>query len=161
MGKPISHPWKASIPQVDRSIDSIRDFFALVTEWAGEEESILAVGLVGSYARGTAKPTSDFDLVLLVREPEHFLTTTGWLVRFGRVERFQIEDYGMLTSLRAWFSDGKEVEFGFSTKAWATLPPDAGTRRVVSDGLRVLFERELLLSRLVEYERKNIDHPKD
>ncbi len=147
--------------QADRSIAPIYGFLAQVTQWAGEEEGILAVGLVGSYARGTAKPTSDIDLVLLARQPQVFLSDTGWLARFGAVERFQVEDYGMLTSLRAWFSDGKEVEFGFSGPAWAALPLDAGTRRVVTDGLRVLFEREPLLSRLVAHERKSKDHPKD
>jgi hypothetical protein len=46
-----------------------------------------------------------------------------------------------VTSVRAWYVDGTEVEFGLATVEWATSP-DQGTRRVVKDGLRVLLDRD-------------------
>jgi hypothetical protein len=50
--------------------------------------------------------------------------------------------------VRAWFADGLEVEFGFTTPDWAAAPLDEGTRRVVRDGLRVLFDRADALTAL-------------
>jgi hypothetical protein len=67
--------------------------------------------------------------------------------RFGTVESHQTEDYGKLISLRVFYRDGYEVEYGITTPDWAALPLDAGTRQVISDGMVVLFERGDVLSR--------------
>jgi len=106
----------------------------------------LAVALVGSQARGTAGPDSDVDLVILARDPHVYLEETAWAGCFGQVEKKQLEDYGRVRSLRVWYSGGLEVEFGFTTESWAALPLDAGTRQVMMDGMRVLFERVPILS---------------
>ena len=52
-----------------------------------------------------------------------------------------------MTSLRVWYRDGLEVEFGLTDESWAASPLDAGTRSVILDGIVVLFERGDLLSR--------------
>jgi len=62
------------------------------------------------------------------------------------VEKYQIEDYGKLTSVRVWYQNGMEVEYGFATPDWAVPPLDAGTERVIRDGMVVLFEQGNLLS---------------
>ena len=59
------------------------------------------------------------------------------------------EDYVNLTSLRVHYQDSLEVEFGFTTVRWADVPIDAGTWDVISGGMRVLFERGSILSRLL------------
>lgn len=69
-----------------------------------------------------------------------------WIQRFGQVQQQQIEDYGLLTSIRVWYADGREVEYGLTDEKWAAWPLDEGTRRVISDGMRILFERAPLLS---------------
>jgi hypothetical protein len=46
-----------------------------------------------------------------------------------------------VTSLRVWYADGLEVEFGIADRDWASAPLDAGTRRVLEEGLVVLFDR--------------------
>jgi hypothetical protein len=43
-------------------------------QWARAQKNILAVALVGSYARKTARPASDIDLVMLTYEPTSFRT---------------------------------------------------------------------------------------
>jgi hypothetical protein len=55
------------------------------------------------------------------------------------VKAAELEAWGRVTSLRVWYEDGLEVEFSLATPDWATSPDD-GTRRVVSDGLRVLWD---------------------
>jgi hypothetical protein len=71
----------------------------------------------------------------------------SWIQLFGHVDRHQIEDYGKLTSVRVWYKDDPEVEYGISDKSWAALPLDEGTREVITGGMRVIFEKENILSR--------------
>ncbi|HEX9332845.1 MAG TPA: hypothetical protein VF896_13215, partial [Anaerolineales bacterium] len=70
-----------------------------------------------------------------------------WTEIFGVVDKHQTEDYGKLTSLRVWYQNGVEVEYGITTPDWAATPLDAGTQEVIRGGLTVLFERGNLLSR--------------
>lgn len=119
-----------------------------VVAWAEKERGIVGVALVGSHARGAARPDSDVDLMLLSPNPQPYLEDRGWLERFGPVTAVEAEDWGPVTSLRTVYEGGPEVEFGLSTPAWASIPVDAGTRRVVADGLRVLYDPEGVLKRL-------------
>ncbi|MCJ8282551.1 MAG: nucleotidyltransferase domain-containing protein [Rivularia sp. ALOHA_DT_140] len=41
-----------------------------VINWAKTRSEILALALVGSYARGEVKPTFDIDLILIVSDTE-------------------------------------------------------------------------------------------
>ncbi len=129
--------------------ESIKPFLDQVVQWAGSQADIWAVLLVGSYARQAAKDTSDIDLVLLSDDPAQFLKDTRWSGQFGQVERQQMEDYGLLVSLRVWYRGGSEVEFGISSPAWASLPMDAGTKEVLEDGYLLLYERTPWLSEVL------------
>ncbi len=124
----------------------VSDLLFAFTSWACSRPDILAAALVGSQARGTAGPHSDVDLVILAREPRVYLDETAWAERFGQVESQQVEDYGRLCSLRGWCRDGLEVEYGFTGESWAALPLDEGTRRVIADGMCILFERGPILT---------------
>ena len=70
--------------------------------------------LVGSYARGSARDDSDIDLVLLTDEPQMVLEALKWIDHFGVVEKHQTEGYGKLTSIRVWYQNGAEVEYGIT-----------------------------------------------
>lgn len=54
----------------------IERFLSAVVQWASAQPDIVAVALVGSHARGTAKPTSDVDLVILTSCPQRYLQAT-------------------------------------------------------------------------------------
>ena len=129
---------------------SLSDFLDRVTDWAVHQPTIAGVALVGSYARGAARPDSDIDMVLLCTEPRGFLTETSWIHRFGEVRTCHTEEWGAVTSLRVYYTDGLEVEFGMTTLAWAVLPVDPGTQHVVSHGMCILWDREGVLGRLRE-----------
>jgi diamine N-acetyltransferase len=118
--------------------------------WTGGRDDLVAAALVGSHARGTATPESDVDLVVLTSDPERYVRDTGWAAELGPVSRSAIERFGRVTSVRVWYTDGPEVEYGFAHEDWAAVPADPGTREVVDGGLRVLFERRPLLSLLLE-----------
>jgi hypothetical protein len=133
-----------------------------IAGWAKTHPEIQAAALVGSRASGTARPDSDFDLVLLVTLPEAFRLDTGWLDEIGwsmigaQPARWVDEDYGALWSRRVWLEPaGEEIEFGFAAPSWAeTHPIDPGTRRVIADGCRVLHDPQGLLRRLCNALRK-------
>jgi len=127
--------------------DKVVPFLNQVTQWASARAEVLALALVGSYARNAPKETSDVDLVLIAPEPGQYLQDQSWVQRFGTVEKSQVEEYGLLTSVRVWYRDGLEIEYGLTDERWAAIPLDAGTQRVIAGGMRVLFERGDILSR--------------
>lgn len=79
---------------------------------------------------------------MLADKPGRYLQDTAWVEQFGAVVSQQVENYGKVVSLRVEYDDLPEVEYGLTTPDWATPPLDAGTRKVISDGIKILFERE-------------------
>jgi predicted nucleotidyltransferase len=129
------------------SQDHLRRFFLDFFRWLGSQSEIQAVALVGSYARDEATNTSDLDLIIIASDPTKYLAEPEWVGQFGSVTRTRVEHYGKVTSLRVWYADGLEVEYGLTDETWAAIPLDEGTKKVVSDGMQVLFEREPMLLR--------------
>jgi predicted nucleotidyltransferase len=116
--------------------------------WAAGRPDVQGVLLVGSHARGTARPDSDVDLVVLTDAPASYVDDAGWPARFGDVVRRDVEDWGRVTSVRVLYATGLEVEFGITPPDWVDTPFDPGTRRVVEGGCRVLFDRDGSLATL-------------
>jgi predicted nucleotidyltransferase len=118
-----------------------------VTKWAESRPEILGVALVGSYARGEAKIDSDVDLVLLASAPKEFIDKSEWTKDFGVVKSYEVEDWGLVTSLRVYYQKDLEVEYGMTSSEWVSEPIDEGTLRVIADGMKILFDRLGLLDR--------------
>ena len=129
-----------------KSVEHIRDFLDRLVGWFSTQEDVQAVALVGSYAHAAARDDSDIDLVILTKQPEKYLENAAWAEQFGEIEKHQTEDYGKLLSLRVWYRDSFEVEYGITTPDWVAQPLDPGTGQVIADGMLVLFERNPLLS---------------
>jgi predicted nucleotidyltransferase len=123
-------------------------FLSEFIQWAAGQPDILGVALVGSHARDEATDGSDMDLIIVASEPKSYLEDMRWAQRFGTIDRQQMEHYGKVTSLRVWYLGGREVEYGFTDETWSAWPLDEGTRTVISDGMRILWERGDILSRL-------------
>lgn len=127
---------------------NISAFLEAFSRWARSQPEIEAVALVGSYARDAAREGSDVDLVILTSRVDRYLRDHGWVSMFGKVTECRREDYGRVTSVRAYYESGLEVEYGFSTPDWAAAPIDAGTWRVVSDGMKVLHDPQGIMARV-------------
>ena len=97
-----------------KTTEHIRNFLDAFVPWASAQEDIQAIALVGSYARGAARDDSDIDLVFLTDKPQKYLEDLKWMERCGLVEKHQTEDYGRLTSIRVWYQNGVEVEYGIT-----------------------------------------------
>src|SRR5262245_49536081 len=117
----------------------IAAFLETFISWATAQPDIEGVALVGSYARATSTEDSDIDLMILTPEPAQYLEHTAWLSSFGEVKQTTNETWGRVETLRATYRTGLEIEYNFATPSWAEVPANAGTRHVISDGIKVLF----------------------
>lgn len=127
----------------------LSDFLSRTTQWAEEHPDIVGLALVGSNARNAAGPDSDIDLSILCKDPDGLLLITRWITLFGQAREIYLEDYGPTRSLRVFYKDGLEVEFGIADPSWVSLPLDPGTRGVLADGARVLYDPLGLLNEAV------------
>jgi uncharacterized protein len=125
----------------------VSTFLERFAMWAADREDVHAVGLAGSWARGTATFESDVDLVVVVEDVHVLLHDEGWPERFGEVANASHEDWGLVQSRRVQYVDGLEVEFGLTTRQWVAVPLDQGTRQVVADGFEILYDPDGLLQR--------------
>jgi predicted nucleotidyltransferase len=128
---------------------SAESFIDSVRRWAEVRNDILALAVVGSYARGDARADSDIDLVLICSDPTRYLADPSWASAFGKVNDHVVEDWGLVQSVRVFYQDGPEVEFGIAGTGWTEIPPDPGTAAVVLDGCSNLLDRDGRLSRLL------------
>jgi uncharacterized protein len=134
--------------------DHISDVLSAVVEWVKARKEIRGVAFVGSHARNEAHDGSDLDLVLLTEDPNYFrddawLTAIDWPGTGARPTKWVDEEYGVVWCRRIWLDPEFEIEAGFAPLSWADVSHvDKGTERVVSDGFRILYDPDELLSRL-------------
>lgn len=121
---------------------AIWSFLDKIKDSAEKSDMINAVVLVGSYAREEQREDSDVDLVIISTTPKLFLQDEGFINDFGKVTKTQKEDYGMVTSIRVWYEDGMEVEFGITSPLWISKPLDEGTLKVLKDGYKVVLDKK-------------------
>jgi len=121
-------------------------FLQQLIDWAVTQADVVAVALVGSHGRGDARPDSDVDIIILCFSPPRLLGSR-WPWSFGDIASCKMEDYGALKSLRVFYRNGLEVEFGIAERSWIHTPLDEGTRRVLNDGVRVLHDPEALFEK--------------
>jgi len=125
---------------------NFRAFLQRVVKWAKNEPDLMALALVGSYARGEASPESDVDLILLLRNPKEYLQDRDWISEFGEPGHIVQEDWGKVTSLRVLYNEGLEVEYGLANLKWGSDTGDEGDAHVIVNGLIVLYEKDGHLS---------------
>ncbi|MDQ2737815.1 MAG: nucleotidyltransferase domain-containing protein [Actinomycetota bacterium] len=118
--------------------------------WAMQENAIRGLALVGSYAHGRPSMASDVDLLVLTSRPERYTEQTDWVSSLADHARIiRTARWGPVTERRLRLESGLHIDIGFADPAWAAVPLDTGTRRVLSDGYRILYDASLLLERAV------------
>jgi predicted nucleotidyltransferase len=135
------------------TLDEIVPIVSPIVSWSRRRPDILGLAVVGSWARGNARPDSDVDLILLLNEPETF-RRQAWLDEImwheGHVVHWHDADYGVAWSRHLQLSASGEIELTFCHPWWAdTDPVDAGTAEVVSGGCRVLLDKSGLFEKLL------------
>ncbi len=134
----------------------IKNILSLIVRFAESNDNILALGLCGSWANGSAGPDSDIDLILVVRDQDGF-RSKDWIdtIEFKEVDdeldHFMDKTYGNVWSRHVILKSGLEIEFSMAKESWANHEnQDEGTVRVVKDGFRILYDPYLILGRLVD-----------
>jgi predicted nucleotidyltransferase len=125
---------------------SVRTFLGRVIKWAQTQKGLKAAALAGSFARQEARPDSDVDLILLAEKPAIYVDETDWVGAFGKVDQLLLEDWGKVTSVRVFYQNGLEVEFGIAPDDWGADLDDAGDSKVIEDGILILWEKGNILS---------------
>lgn len=122
------------------------------TIWIKRQSEILAVALVGSYARGDEKSDSDIDLVIITDNTKVYLDDDRWAENFGRVTELKKEDYQLVQERRVFYDNGLEVEYGITTPEWVKIDPvEPGTRKVITDGAKILYDKSGILQNLFRF----------
>lgn len=132
----------------------VQNLLKKIKNWAHKNNDLNSLLLVGSYARNEVHQDSDIDLVLIFNDPKKYINNLDWIKEFGEIERYEIEYWGRVTSIRAWYKSGIEVEFGITSAEWAETPVDSGTFKVVSDGSKILVDKSKKLKQLLSEVKK-------
>jgi predicted nucleotidyltransferase len=129
----------------------------VVADWAKTRDDIRAMALVGSWARGHPRSGSDLDLLLLSERPTAYRRRRRWLREIDfpaagfRPRSSAGAGYGAVWSLHVHLRPVADVELTFAGCTWAnTAPIDDGTRSVVTNGFRIITDRDGMLARLVD-----------
>lgn len=128
----------------------IEVFLQKLKSWSARQSDILAVVLIGSWARGTARTDSDIDIVIISTNPTKLLTEQNWLSELGSIKSITREDWGLMQSLRVIYMDGREIEFGITTKQWISEDEiELDTGKILSNGAQIIFDRYNLFASLI------------
>lgn len=120
------------------------------SHWAATRPDIRALLLVGSWARRAARSDSDVDLVVLTTTPDFYTPDGAWTRELDAVEISRVQQWGSIAERRLVLPSGLEVEIDIGPLSWAQADPvDTGTRRVVTDGCRILYDPDDHLQRLI------------
>jgi predicted nucleotidyltransferase len=139
-----NHPSAARRAEVDGLLDR-------VASWLGDRDDVVAVGLLGSWARGNPTPRSDVDLVIITESPASYTTDVTWIAGLPGARLVRTQQWGpLLTERRLVLPSGLEVDVGITDRRWASTDPvDDGTARVIADdGLLALHDPDGVLAAL-------------
>lgn len=127
----------------------IDETISRVTNWAIGRKDIVGLLLVGSCARGTARPDSDIDIVLLTTDPIQY-SNNSWAVELTLGKPIRTQQWGPITERRYVTVTGLEVEMNIGSPDWARVDPvDSGTHRVITDGAHALHDPNGILESLI------------
>jgi len=128
----------------------------IVADWAVSHEDIRAMALIGSWARGDAHQGSDIDLLLLSDRAAEYRLCWEWLGEISfeeagyRILSSEDTSYGIVWSRHIVLMPRAKVELTFAPCSWArTDPVDFGTRSIVKDAFRIVFDKDGALERVV------------
>lgn len=119
----------------ERFIDKLKDF-------SMNDNQIESAIIVGSYARGTNTENSDLDICIITTNKKEMIENPDFIKQFGAFSKTQTEYYGACTSIRVWYENGLEAEFGIVEPSWIRLSLDSGTRKVLNDGYKVIVDKK-------------------
>ena len=115
-----------------------------IADWATQRDDVVAVVVVGSYARRVERMASDVDIVIIAYDPDE-LTDVSWFLKLRPNARLiRSMSWGPVRERRMRLPSGLQVELNFASVSWVVVPLDSGTRRVLGDGHRIIYDTGIL-----------------
>ena len=138
------------LPRSNSPADAMID---KIIAWADKQDNVRAVLMVGSRARAdhAADQWSDIDVVVLTKDVRRYRDSTDWLDEIGTVWVTHLEKTatGDGVERRALFADGVDVDFILVPHdEMARLTQDPGVADTIRRGLRVLIDKDRMMSRI-------------
>ena len=116
-------------------------------DWAEVQKHIQGAAVVGSFARGDFHLNSDVDLVIISMNKEKTIQCILSEFMPDAIDDHRLEHWGpFVASLRIFYNNGLEVEYGVATNAWVMQPLDQGTKNVAEKGFKILLDKEAVFS---------------
>lgn len=128
---------------IERLLENLKSF-------AAADASIQAVIVVGSFANGTGGPDSDVDLIIITSDTNRYLGDFAWVYQFGKALSGEHEDYELVQSVRVFYENGPEVEFGITTMDWIADKEFKSTGKILSGGYRVIYDPDNVIDQFYE-----------
>lgn len=117
-----------------------------IADWAIKRDEVVAVAVVGSYARKAERMASDVDIMIFTDDPDE-LTDVSWFLKLRpNAQLIRSMSWGPVRERRMRLPSGLHVELNFASASWAVVPLDPGTRRVLGDGHRIIYDTGVLAS---------------
>jgi uncharacterized protein len=132
-------------------VEEVEDLLERAVRWARGRSEIVALAVIGSWARGEATDDSDLDLLLLTDVPGNYVERDDLLLSGFVMARITgTRPSGGLTERRLGFSSGLEVEVDVGAPAWAGVDPlDDAAATVAAEGMLVLWDPCKVLAELM------------
>lgn len=121
------------------------------SKWSKKQNEIMGVAIVGSFARGDFYADSDVDLVIITTDKMNTIDTIYSQFHYDEMIHHSIEEWGILTSLRIFYKNELEIEYGVVSNQWIEEPLDEGTKEVVENGFKILVDKENIFSSVTKF----------
>lgn len=112
-------------------------------------QDILGIALIGSRANGSQRKDSDIDLLILTTDVAFHFKDSDYISRWGSFRYARREKWFSGETIRAFFrEENGQIEFNFVNPEWASLPANEEARRIVKDGMKILYDPKNILEKL-------------
>lgn len=118
-------------------------------------DDLRAMAVCGSWARGNPRPDSDLDVLIIAQDQGSLRRNQKWIgelkysdAGFRYVDHESVQ-YGPVWSAHIKLEPEADLELTFAGENWTSVHPlDPGTRRVVTDGFKILVDKDGVLQSL-------------
>lgn len=113
--------------------------------------NVKGIILLGSYARGDNRNNSNVNVTIIALNPSEFFKENSWIEHFGKIFLLNKGENDII-SLRIACIEEIQMHLNIVPLTWAeTDPIDPETLKVILDGVRVLWDPDNLLHKLISF----------
>lgn len=123
-------------------------YISLVQMALDRRENAIGAAVIGAHAHGELEDDWNMRFIIVTTDIEHYFENNNWAGHFTRVLSVEREDHAGFTRMNLKYRSGAMFELNFVSPDWAALPVNDETRRIVTDGMRILHDPQGVLEKL-------------